>query len=273
MKKKLILLVVLLLGNYISSFAQIIKPVTWSFSQMPVGNNEVELVLKAAIQSGWHIYSTKLPEGGPVQTTVSFIPDTLRYQLIGEITTSSLAIKEHDQLFNMDLEFFSHEAVFVQKIKLLTPETFDLNGAIAYQSCNNETCTLDEHDFSFKINGSKDTLFTLNTGIIQKDQGNTHHGLWWFLMFSFIAGLAAILTPCVFPMIPMTVSFFLNSNKSRLNARIQALAYGGSIILIYTLIGTLVALTLGADFANWISTHWIPNVLFFIVFEIGRAHV
>ncbi len=266
MKKKLILLVVLLLGNYISSFAQIIKPVTWSFSQMPVGNNEVELVLKAAIQSGWHIYSTKLPEGGPVQTTVSFIPDTLRYQLIGEITTSSLAIKEHDQLFNMDLEFFSHEAVFVQKIKLLTPETFDLNGAIAYQSCNNETCTLDEHDFSFKINGSKDTLFTLNTGIIQKDQGNTHHGLWWFLMFSFIAGLAAILTPCVFPMIPMTVSFFLNSNKSRLNARIQALAYGGSIILIYTLIGTLVALTLGADFANWISTHWIPNVLFFIVF-------
>ena len=92
--------------------------------------------------------------------------------------------------------------------------------------------------------------------------------LWWFLFFSFLAGLAAILTPCVFPMIPMTVSFFMNSNKSRLQAKIQAFAYGASIILIYTLIGTIVALTLGADFANWLSTYWLPNVLFFIIFVV-----
>ena len=97
---------------------------------------------------------------------------------------------------------------------------------------------------------------------------NEHHSLVWFLFFSFIAGLAAILTPCVFPMIPMTVSFFMNSNKTKWEAKFQALVYGASIILIYTLIGTVVALTLGADFANWLSTHWLPNILFFVIFVV-----
>jgi thiol:disulfide interchange protein DsbD len=103
---------------------------------------------------------------------------------------------------------------------------------------------------------------------ITSDAVDGKHGLWWFLIFSFLAGLAAILTPCVFPMIPLTVTFFMNSNKSRLQAKTQAFAYGLSIILIYTLIGTIVALTLGADFANWLSTYWLPNILFFIIFVV-----
>jgi len=162
-----------------------------------------------------------------------------------------------------------------------------LKGTIEYQSCNNETCTLDEHDFSIKVSGSDhatgvaelpvikeeitkpdSSMAAVKSMVVPNDERNSQHGLWWFLLFSFVAGLAAILTPCVFPMIPMTVSFFMNSNKTRLQAKIQALIYGGSIILIYTLIGTVVALTLGADFANWISTHWIPNVLFFIIFVV-----
>ncbi len=168
----------------------------------------------------------------------------------------------------MDLEFFSNEAIFIQKIKVLTIQSFSIKGSIEYQSCNNETCTLDDFDFGFDIVGKDAAQIkaTVTPGTRTKDA--PQHGLWWFLIFSFVAGLAAILTPCVFPMIPMTVSFFMNSGKSKLQAKIQAFIYGVSIILIYTLIGTVVALTLGADFANWLSTHWLPNVLFFLIFTI-----
>ena len=266
--KKLVFLLALLLGTSIYSFAQILKPVTWSIMTKPAETGQIEVVITAQIQKGWHIYSTKLPEGGPVETSFKFVADSTRYLAVGPLVSATPVIKEHDQIFNMDLEFFSKEAVFIRKIKLLTSDPFDLKGTIEYQSCNDQTCTLDEHDFSIKIGGSGNAPAAATKVANLNETGVAHHGLWWFLIFSFIAGLAAILTPCVFPMIPMTVSFFMNSNKSKLQARIQAFVYGGSIILIYTLIGTLVALTLGADFANWISTHWIPNVLFFIVFVV-----
>ncbi len=105
---------------------------------------------------------------------------------------------------------------------------------------------------------------TENATVPQKSS----HGLWWFFGIAFLSGLAAILTPCVFPMIPMTVSFFMHSSESKLKARLNAIFYGISIILIYTVIGTIIALTLGANFANWLSTHWIPNLFFFLIFLI-----
>jgi thiol:disulfide interchange protein DsbD len=134
---------------------------------------------------------------------------------------------------------------------------------------------MNESYFSFQIDGS--AVASSATTISGKDSIKTQppvfetgvrHNLGWFLIFSFLAGLAAILTPCVFPMIPMTVSFFMNSSQSKMKARLQAFAYGISIILIYTVIGTVVALTLGADFANFLSTHWLPNILFFIIFVL-----
>ena len=268
MKKKQLLLIALILGPCWLTFAQLVRPVSWSLSQKSFGKGEIQLEIKASIQPGWHLYGTILPEGGPVKTTFTFVPDSIHYRLSGEITSAESPIKEHDKIFNMDLEFFSNQAIFLQKIAVLSSQPFELKGTVEYQTCNNETCTLDEHDFSFKISGPSEAPVKINNAPVIKDQGNPAHGLWWFLIFSFVAGLAAILTPCVFPMIPMTVSFFMNSNKSKLQARVQALTYGVSIILIYTFIGTLVALTLGADFANWISTHWIPNVLFFIVFVV-----
>ncbi|NEW81877.1 MAG: thioredoxin fold domain-containing protein [Mariniphaga sp.] len=285
--KRQLLLILLIFASSVMSFGQLLKPVKWSFEQKPAGNGEIELILKAVIDPGWHLYSTNLPEGGPIKTTFTFTPDKTKYQSIGGISSKTAPTKEHDKIFNMDLEFFSKQAIFVQKIKVLSNQSFDLKGSIEYQSCNDETCTLDEYDFSFSIARSDNAAaplekpvitnqiakpdsaaVSLKTPIITTDVGNSRHGLWWFLVFSFVAGLAAILTPCVFPMIPMTVSFFMNSNKSKTQAKIQAFIYGGSIILIYTLIGTVVALTLGADFANWISTHWIPNVLFFIIFVV-----
>jgi thiol:disulfide interchange protein len=268
MIKRQLLLISLIFGSCVMAFGQLISPVKWSLEQKPAGNNEIELTFKATIESGWHLYSTNLPEGGPIKTTFTFTADSLNYVVVDGITPKTTPTKEHDKIFNMDLEFFSNEALFVQKIKVLSNQSFSLKGTIEYQSCNNETCTLDDHDFSFDITGSKAAVASVVNKSFTAGDEPVHHNLWWFLMFSFVAGLAAILTPCVFPMIPMTVSFFMNSSKSRLQAKTQAFVYGGSIILIYTLIGTVVALTLGADFANWISTHWIPNVLFFIIFVV-----
>ncbi len=263
MRAKFLVLTIIFLGSSLLSFSQMVRPVTWTFSQSNLNNNEIELTLKAAIQPGWHLYGTKLPEGGPVKTSFNFKPDSLNYKLVGDVSSLKPPLKEHDEVFNMNLEFYNSEVTFIQKVKILSSKPFDLKGSVEYQSCNNETCTLDDHDFVFQIKGAVGSSVASATSESEK---SPKHGLWWFLLFSFVAGLAAILTPCVFPMIPMTVSFFMNSSKSKLQARIQAVVYGGSIILIYTLIGTLVALTLGADFANWISTHWIPNVLFFLVF-------
>ncbi len=289
MIKKHLLLISLFFGTFTFGFGQLLKPVKWSLDQKPDGNGNTELFFKASIQNGWHLYSTNLPEGGPIETTFTFNPDSTNYLLVGDILSKTKPIREHDKIFDMDLEYFSNEAVFIQRIKILSSRAFEVKGTIEYQSCDDETCTLDEYDFSFQISGTSQAE---SAGAVDKqvnqnqvispdssdaddfnrtilDGGSpSRHSLWWFLIFSFLAGLAAILTPCVFPMIPMTVSFFMSSNRTKFQARMQALVYGGSIILIYTLIGTVVALTFGADFANWISTHWLPNVLFFIVFVV-----
>lgn len=273
MKKCLFLVVVLF---YLQSvlMAQIISPVKWSFEQKQLSGNEVELIFKGAINKGWHLYSTNLPEGGPIKTTFHFETDSTKVDLVGGIASKTTPIKEHDKIFDMDLEFFNDLAVFSQKVKVNSRPVI-IKGTIEYQTCNDETCTLNESDFSFTVNGSETASSgsvspaqdTINTQVMSGDSA-TGHNLGWFLIFSFLAGLAAILTPCVFPMIPMTVSFFLSSNKSKLMARVQAFLYGASIILIYTVIGTIVALTFGADFANFLSTHWFPNILFFVIFVI-----
>ncbi len=288
-KHLLLILLLLLFGTFTFGYGQLLKPVKWSLEQKPGGNGNTALIFKASIEKGWHLYSTSLPEGGPIETTFTFNPDSTNYLLAGDILSKTKPTREHDKIFDMDLEYFSNEAIFVQEIKVLSSRAFVVKGTIEYQSCDDETCTLDEYDFSFQISGanqaesaaavdepvdsnqvvSADSSDADNFNQAILDGGSpSRRSLWWFLIFSFLAGLAAILTPCVFPMIPMTVSFFMSSNKTKLQARMQALVYGASIILIYTLIGTIVALTFGADFANWISTHWLPNVLFFIIFVV-----
>lgn len=268
--KKYLFLPALIIACTMTLSAQVLAPVKWSFDQKPSGTNEIELLFKATIDPGWHLYSINLPEGGPIKTSFKFELDSSVIQLEGGIISKTVPIKEHDKIFNMDLEYFGIEAVFAQKIKVKTGQSAIVKGTIEYQSCNDETCILNDKDFSFNVN--EKVTSTASAPIIKSDIPSEStvgkHGLWWFLIFSFVAGFAAILTPCVFPMIPLTVTFFMNSNKSKLQARMQAFAYGGSIILIYTLIGTIVALTLGADFANWLSTYWLPNVLFFIIFVV-----
>lgn len=270
MKKTLFTLSFFVLFAFIAK-AQIVNPVSWKFEQKKISDTEYELVFNASVEKGWHLYSEKLPEGGPIATTAHF-EEGEGYELLGGFHSVGDPIKVFDKTFNMELEYFGNKATFVQKIKLTSTDPVDVKGYVEYMSCNDETCTPPtEADFSFSFNGEKKTEAITDQGniVINDDlKGDANRSLFIFFLFSFLAGLAAILTPCVFPMIPMTVSFFMHSSESKARARLNAVIYGLSIIIIYTIIGTLVAVIFGPDAANWLSTHWIPNLIFFIIFVI-----
>ncbi|RKD91016.1 protein-disulfide reductase DsbD family protein [Mangrovibacterium diazotrophicum] len=312
----------------LQSFAQIQEPVKWSFDSKQNGD-EVQLIFKATIDEGWHLYDTQLPEGGPVPTSFHF-NDNSQIEFVGKMTTNPAPIDKFDDTFQMELRYFGKKAEFIQVVKLKTTEPVTIDGYLEFMCCNDETCLPPtEVDFSFKTkaytatekeaakpavketavpekkkevtevvettSGEVSEAVTETTddsaagavastidiaekvestpaaeGKVLTDKGKegSAENLWMFLFFSFLAGLAAILTPCVFPMIPMTVSFFMHSGDTKAKSRMYAIFYGISIIAIYTIVGTVVALIFGPDIANWLSTHWIPNIIFFLVFMI-----
>ncbi|MBE9483515.1 MAG: thioredoxin family protein [Bacteroidetes bacterium] len=281
----------LLFAVLISSMAwsQILEPVKWSFSSEKTGDNEALLTFKADIETHWHLYSQDIPMAPPA-TTFYFEGDTNLYELVGEVTESEY-IEEFDPNFDMVLKYFSDEAVFQQKIKLLTDGPVRVTGAINFMSCDDKQCLAPvDEEFDFPFNGAatqgevadvalKDGEYKPTTAIIKdkavleemKIEELEYASIWDLFILAFIAGLIAILTPCVFPMIPMTVSFFMHEGESKSKGKFQAIIFGISIVFIYTVIGTVIALTLGVNFANWLSTHWLPNVLFFLIFVIFAA--
>jgi thiol:disulfide interchange protein DsbD len=268
--KRIIFLFSLLFFAGFQLFAQVLNPVKWTFESKQDGL-DVTLIFKAAIDEGWHLYDTELPDGGPIKTSIHFADSTL-FDFVGEINKDPMPTEVFDKTFNMKLGYFAKQAVLSQKIKLKNPAKVDIKGFVEFMSCNDETCTPpNEADFGFSLNagGEKSSVGTApsvpsENPNQEKESGN----LLLFLFFSFLAGLAAILTPCVFPMIPMTVSFFMNSGESKLRSRLNAAFYGLSIIGIYTVIGTLVAVIFGPGAANFLSTHWLPNLIFFAVFML-----
>ncbi|OFX63717.1 MAG: disulfide bond formation protein DsbD [Bacteroidetes bacterium GWB2_41_8] len=269
--KRLVLIIGFLFFVGFQLSAQILEPVKWSFESKQDGS-EATLIFRANIEEGWHLYDTELPEGGPIKTSINFADSTL-FEFVGGLVKEPLPTEFFDKTFNMKLGYFSKEAVLTQKIKLKGTEKVDIKGFVEFMSCNDETCTPPtEADFTFSLNadssnssGNSETSSVLPQ---TPDQDKKSGSLLWFLFFSFLAGLAAILTPCVFPMIPMTVSFFMNSGESKFKSRLNAVFYGFSIIAIYTIIGTLVAVLFGPGAANWLSTHWLPNIIFFAVFVL-----
>ncbi|MDP2336509.1 MAG: cytochrome c biogenesis protein CcdA [Bacteroidota bacterium] len=248
-------------------FAQINSPVKWTFESKQDGL-DATLIFKAVIEEGWHLYDTQLPEGGPIKTSIQFADSSL-FEFAGNLSKDPEPTQVFEKTFNMNLGYFSKQVVLTQKIRLKNSNQTAIKGFVEFMSCNDETCTPPaEAEFIFNLN-SQDS----KTGVampvqpiggsdLQPKSGN----LLFFLFFSFLAGLAAILTPCVFPMIPMTVSFFMNSGQSKLKSRLHAAFYGFSIIAIYTVVGTLVSVIFGPGAANWLSTHWLPNLIFFAVF-------
>ena len=197
----------------------------------------------------------------------------------------------------MELRFFSNKATFRQKIKILTDKPFTVKGSVYFMCCNDVTCLPpNEVPFEIKVEGatgkitinpsdtatkadsslvkSPDTVradTTAGTVIQSTQEDYKGMSLWGFFLAAFLGGLLALLTPCIYPMIPMTISFFMHSQKNRRKAIAQAMVYGFSIVLIFLLIGIVVSLTLGEEFANWLSTHWLPNIFFFLIFLVFAA--
>ena len=252
--------------------AQIVNPTKWEFDSKQVGN-EVDLIFKATIDNGWHLYDTYLPEGGPIATSFVFEDSTL-FEFVGEILKDPQPVITFDQTFQMNVGYFSNEATLIQKIKLRSSDPVDIKGFVLFMSCDDETCTPpEETQFSFKFNQgaeqssvktevkSEDSVAVVNDGSSQT--------LWLFILISALAGFAAILTPCVFPMIPMTVSFFMRGSDNRGKAIRSGIFFGFSIVLIFTLLGALFSFGIfGPNVGSILSTHWIPNLLFFLLFLV-----
>lgn len=255
--------------------AQIIEPIKWSFDSRQNGN-EVELIFKAKIEPKWHLYDTYLPEGGPIATQLVFEDSTL-FEFVGELLKEPQPVQKYDEIFMMNLRFFSDEATLTQKIRLKQNEPVDISGYVLFMGCDDEMCLPpNEAEFTFQFNqgGVKEETATPTIASNNMAEGSvpgsaSGQALWLFILISSLAGFAAILTPCVFPMIPMTVSFFMRGSDNRGVAVRNGLFFGLSILLIFAFLGALFTFGLfGPNVGNILSTHWIPNLLFFILFLV-----
>lgn len=275
MKKTLILTLLISLFS-ISAIAQVLQPVNWIFTSKDLGNNEYELIFKAEIDEPWHLYSQKI-EMQPPATLFTF-EENANYERIG-IVEETESIEVFDPNFDMMIRYFAHEAVFTQKIKVAENTSVTIKGFIEFMSCDDTKCLPPtEIDFEFKNLGTgaaqEETPVEADSSqpIEESDSDDSSESLWVFFFIAFGAGLLGLLTPCVYPMIPMTVSFFMNSSGgSKIKSRTNAIVFGLSIIVIYTLIGVLVTVLFGADSIKTVSSHWITNTIFFLLFAFFAA--
>ncbi len=243
-------------------------PVKWTFSVEKEDERTFVLLFDARLDESWQLYSQHLPTSPPGSSFAFVANDS--YERIGRVE-ESVTKEKFDETLGHRVNYFNTEAHFRQKVVIQEKGAVKVEGFVEYMACRDKVClSPKEVPFSF--------VLPPDAVVVQQDRGKDiapavpsalSGSLVTFFLLSFAAGLAAILTPCVFPMIPMTVSFFIHRGE-RLG-RLQALVYGLSIIAIYTLVGTLLALLIGPDFANWLATHWLPNVLFFLVFLFFSA--
>lgn len=304
---KKIFISVLIILIHLGLYAQMESHTSWQYSVKKTGVNEAELICKASIDPGWHLYGQHFPDGGPIRMEFTF-EKSAAYEKVGNVLEIPKPQEVMDEIFKIKVQFFTGTATFVQKVKILSPKPFTVKGSLAGQVCLEDgACMMVNEDFEFKLPGAV-TVAVAQTAektvtaekkiesavpvivdsvkpitktepikpvapiVTQKPEKTANNSsLLWFFWFSFLAGLLAILTPCVFPMIPMTVSFFMHGGKNKTKARFEALFYGFSIVFIYTVIGTLVAFTFGPSFANFLSTHWLPNIFFFLIFLFFAA--
>jgi len=271
MRKLVIFIFLICYASFAS--AQVYDPVTWDFGFEKKGEKQYELIFTATIGEEWHIYSTDIPSGGPIPTSFTF--DTLKsFRLEGKPFEVTKSVEVMDEAFKMKIKTFSSRAEFRQKITSVDP-SFTVKGAVNFMACNNATCSPPKDvEFEINIKGENANQTAVSSAAEAGDVSVivTDRRLLRFFLISLLAGFAGVLTPCVFPMIPMTVAFFSRGSENRRRSVIKALIFGISIILIYSSLGIIVSLTsAGAGFANALSTHWLPNMIFFLLFVIFAA--
>ena len=245
------------------------QTVVWKHETKDNGNGNYTLVVKAEIADGWHIYDATHPF---TPTTVTFTAGE-GVELVGNTRALSTAKEINDEYFGKYGEY-SKEALYEQDVKLAT-DGGKVDVVVSYQACNEDNCTSPtEEEITITLGQTAPTQEIKAT----KDAAGSG-SLWGMILEAILWGFAALLTPCVFPMVPMTVSFFMKGSGSPTKGRINASLYGLFIVLLYTLpIAAIIIITrivggdaVTADIFNWLATHWLPNILFFVVFMVFAA--
>ena len=293
------------LVGILPTIAQIQEPVQFQTTLKTLSDSEVEIVFNGSIDAGWHVYSTDLPSGGPISATFN-VDQIQGAELIGGLVPQGKEIKKFDKLFEMEVRYMEHTATFVQKLKI-TDEKFFIEGYLQYGACNDENCLPpSEVPFSFKgvkpaIQGTSDEVAQVEettdstpapavqeqsevstsnywAPVIDKlnafgeETADTANQSWIYIFFAgFIGGLLALFTPCVWPIIPMTVSFFLKRTKDKKKGIRDAWTYGASIVVIYVTLGLAITLIFGASALNALSTNAVFNILFFLMLVVFAA--
>lgn len=269
MKYLFFLLSFLLLSTV--SYSQIYDPVKWSTSVETVSDSTYDLIIHATIESNWHLYSQNVPENGPIPTTFTF-QTTADFELVGN-TLEEEGHTIYDSVFEMKIKYFENNATFKQRVKVLSENAIKITGEVEFMVCDDTKClppTFIDLNFSIeRKNGEtsiseKDKYKEIATPAKNKDKSKKRNLLAIFII-AFFSGLAALLTPCVFPMIPMTVSYFTKRSKSKASGIRNAIFYGISIVIIYVLLGSLVSAVFGADALNALATNVWFNIIFFLL--------
>ncbi|CAM4387099.1 protein-disulfide reductase DsbD family protein [Zobellia nedashkovskayae] len=262
------------------------NPVKWSQEVKKINDTDYELVLKGDIAEGWHIFSQFTSEGGSLPSEFDYKKVGEGYELLGK-TVESETVVEYSDIFEVDETFFKETVIFTQKIRLLDSSVNQIDINLFYQVCK-EVCIPVDQDFSFVLDGgaavkeekiidehSKTLGAVLKLDLKKKELlGNSHDGvetgssLWMIFGLGFLGGLIALLTPCVFPMIPLTVSFFTKHSQQKSKGIINALLYGFFIVLIYFLLSLPFHIfdSVDSQILNTIATNIWLNIAFFLIF-------
>ncbi|KAF2331448.1 protein-disulfide reductase DsbD family protein [Flavobacterium nitrogenifigens] len=283
----------------LASNAQILEPVKWT-SKMEKKGDKVILIFDGTIEKDWHMYSQFTPDGGPLALEISFKNQKGNYELVGKAKEGKTRTAFND-VFGVDETFFEGKAHIEQEIKIINPNLKTVDVEFDFQVCK-EVCINSNKKFSIavpstfkmdevpvvaeaKLDETKVAGLAVDTvkkeeAVQQKVEKTVEtakeeipapapaRSLWSIFFIAFLSGFAALLTPCVFPMIPMTVSFFTKQSKSRAKGIRNAIIYGFSIIAIYVILGLIVTKIFGADALNALSTDVWFNLIFFVILVI-----
>jgi thiol:disulfide interchange protein DsbD len=226
----------------------------------------VELVFDIQINEGWYLYSATPVKGGPMTANFDMDAQTPA-QAQGAMVDGIEPHTKFDSAFGLDVYYFEEKGQFKQTITPSANGNFTVQGTLVYQTCNGEECLINENDVTINVKMGGAEVVEAPKAKKSKDES-----LLWFLLIAFAAGLGGVITPCVFPMIPMTVGFLIGGASTKRAGVMKGLVFGLSVVLIYTLLGLIVSLFGSTAATDALGTHWIPNLLFavlFIVFSIS----
>jgi thiol:disulfide interchange protein len=270
--------------------SQILNPVKWTSKTEKISEIEFNLIISGKIDPKWHVYSQFTPDGGSLPMELKFSEQKDNFELIGKAIESPYK-KGFNDIFGVDEYYFEKNVTITQKVKITNPKIDKIKLTIDYQVCK-ESCINDKKTFIFDVSVSKTQnvvpITTVDSGketiiinpkkleVIQENKvsetpKSEDKSLLSIFFLAFLGGFAALMTPCVFPMIPMTVSFFTKQSKTKSQGIRNAIFYGISIIIIYVLLGTIVTAVFGADALNALSTNVYFNIIFFVILVIFAA--